>query len=164
MKDVNFAERLTPKQRQTVESLCDSFRDVLTDIPGTTNLVKHKIELTSSDPIRLKQYPIPFNTESIIREEVEKMLQLNVIEPSSSPYSAPIVLARKKDGTNRFCIDFRKLNNITVFDAEPMPNPDSIFSKLTGKRYVTKIDLRKGYWQVPMEDESKPLFPPLNLG
>ena len=85
------------------------------------------------------------------------MFQLNVIEPSSSPYSAPIVLARKKDGTNRFCIDFRKLNNITVFDAEPMPNPDSIFSKLTGKRYVTKIDLSKGYWQVPMEDESKPL-------
>ena len=85
------------------------------------------------------------------------MLQLNVIEPSSSPYSAPFVLARKKDGTNRFCIDFRKLNNNTVFDAEPMPNPNSIFSKLTGKFYVTKIDLRKGYWQVPMDDESKPL-------
>ena len=63
MKDVNFAERLTPEQRQTVESLCDSFRDVLTDVPGTTNLVKHKIELTSSDPTRLKQYPITFNTE-----------------------------------------------------------------------------------------------------
>ena len=101
VKDVNFAEHLTP-ERQTVESLCDSFRNVLTDIPGATNLVKHKIKLTSSDPIRLKQYPIPFNTESIIREEVEKMLQLNVIEPSSSPYSAPIVLARKKDRTNDF--------------------------------------------------------------
>ena len=132
VKHVNFAERLTPEQRLTVESLCDSFRDVLTDIPGTTNLVRHKIELKSSDPIRLKQYPIPFNTESIIREEVEKMLQLNVFEPSSSPYSAPIVLARNKDGTNRFCIDFRKLNTITVFDAEPMPNPDRSF-KADGK-------------------------------
>ena len=74
MKDVNFAERLTPKQRQPVESLCDSFRDVLKDIPGTTNLVKHKIELTSSDPTGLKQYPISFYTESISSEEVEKML------------------------------------------------------------------------------------------
>ena len=93
VKDVNFPEHLTPKQHQTVESLCDSFRIVLTDIPGATKLVKHKIKLTSLDPIRLKQYPIPFNTDSIIREEVEKMLQLNVIEPSSSPYSSPIVLA-----------------------------------------------------------------------
>ena len=155
--DVHFAERLTPEQRQVAESLLHSFSDVLTDIPGTTNLVKHKIELTSLDPIRLKPYPIPFNTEETIREEVEKMLKLNVIEPSSSPYSAPIVIARKKDGTNRFCIDFRKLNNVTVFDAEPMTNPDSIFSKITGKHYISKIDLSKGYWQVPMDDDSKPL-------
>ena len=92
------------------------------------------------------------------------MLQLSVIEPSS-PYSAPVVLARRKDRTNRFCIDFCKHNNITVFDAEPMPNPDSIFSKLTRKLYVTKIDLSKGYWQVLMEDESNhlPLFP-LHVG
>jgi hypothetical protein len=143
--DVHFAERLTPEQRQVAASLCHSFSDVLTDITGTTNLEKHKIELTSLDPIRLKPYPIPFNTEETIREEVEKMLKLNVIEPSSSPYSAPIVIARKKDGTNRFCIDFRKLKNVTVFDAEPMSNPESIFSKITGKHYITKIDLSKGY-------------------
>ena len=74
MKDVNFAEGITPEQHQTEESLCDSFRDVLIDILGTTNLVKHKIELTSSDPTGLKQYPISFYTESISSEEVEKML------------------------------------------------------------------------------------------
>ena len=155
VQDIHYAERLTSKQQQAVKSLCNSYSDVLTDIPGVTNLVKHKIELTSSDPIRIKPYPIPFHTENVIREEVEKMLKLNVVEPSSSPYSAPVVIARKKDGTNRFCIDFRKLNRLTVFDAEPMPNPDSIFSKLTGKRYVTKLDLSKGYWQVPLDDTSK---------
>jgi hypothetical protein len=89
--------------------------------------VKHKIDLTSPDPLRIKPYPIPFNTENVIREEVEKMLKLKVVEPSSSPYSALVVIARKKDGTNRFCIDFRKRNNVTVFDAGPLPNPDSIF-------------------------------------
>ncbi|XP_061194307.1 uncharacterized protein LOC133202481 [Saccostrea echinata] len=121
-------QRFTPEQQQTVESLCEQFNEVFTDIPGTTNLVKHKIELTSAEPVRVKQYPISFSTENVIREEVEMMLQLEVIEHSSYLYSAPVVIARKKDGTNRFCIDFRKLNNITVFDAEPITNPDSIFS------------------------------------
>lgn len=85
------------------------------------------------------------------------MLQLKVIEPSSSPYCAPIVIARMKDGTNRFCVDFRKLNNITVFDSEPMTNPGSIFAKTSGKKFVSKIDLSKGYWQVPMDQHSKHL-------
>ncbi|XP_062602901.1 uncharacterized protein LOC134264647 [Saccostrea cucullata] len=157
VKDIHFAERFTPEQKQTVKSLCEQFSEVFTDIPGTTNLVKHKIELTSKEPVRVKPYSIPFNTENVIREEVEKMLQMKVIEHSTSPYSAPVVIARKKDGTNRFCIDFRKLNSVTVFDAEPMPNPDSIFSKLTGKKFISKIDLSKGYWQVQMEEDSKPL-------
>ncbi|XP_065925002.1 uncharacterized protein [Magallana gigas] len=156
-KDIKFADRLTPDQLETAKSLCDSFSDVFTDIPGMTNLVEHKIVVTSSEPVRVKPYPIPFSTEKTITEEVQKMLQLNVIEPSSSPYSAPVVIARKKDGTNRFCIDNRRLNCATVFDAEPMPSPESIFSKMTGKKFVSKIDLSKGYWQVPMADESKPL-------
>lgn len=156
-KDIKFADRLTPDQLETAKSLCDSFSDVFTDIPGMTNLVEHKIVVTSSEPVRVKPYPIPFSTEKTITEEVQKMLQLNVIEPSSSPYSAPVVIARKKDGTNRFCIDYRRLNCATVFDAEPMPSPESIFSKMTGKKFVSKIDLSKGYWQVPMADESKRL-------
>lgn len=105
-KDVKFADRLTPDQLETAKSLCVSFSDVLTDIPGKTNLVEHKIVVTSSEPVRVKPYPIPFGTEKTITEEVQKMLQLNVIEPSSSPYSAPVVIARKKEGTNRFCIDY----------------------------------------------------------
>ncbi|XP_061180784.1 uncharacterized protein LOC133189428 [Saccostrea echinata] len=157
VSDVRFNEGLDANKLESVKCLCESYADVLTDVPGMTTLVKHKIELTSSDPIRVKQYPIPFNTESVIKEEVEKMLQLNVIEPSVSPYSSPVVIARKKDGTNRFCIDFRRLNSVTVFDAEPMPNTESIFSKMAGKKYVSKLDLSKGYWQVPMEDESKVL-------
>ncbi|XP_065939198.1 uncharacterized protein [Magallana gigas] len=144
-KDIKFADRLTPDQLETAKSLCDSFSDVFTDIPGMTNLVEHKIVVTSSEPVRVKPYPIPFSTEKTITEEVQKMLQLNVIEPSSSPYSAPVIIARKKDGTNRFCIDYRRLNCATVFDAEPMPSPESIFSKMTGKKFVSKIDLSKGY-------------------
>jgi hypothetical protein len=153
--DIHFADGLDTNKLEAVKTLCESYNDVLTDVPGTTNLVKHKIELTSSDPIRLKPFPIPFNMENVIKEEVRKMVQLNVIEPSVSPYSSPVVIARKKDGSNRFCIDFRRLNAVTVFDAEPMPSTERIFSKLTGKKYVSKLDLCKGYWQVPLDEDSK---------
>lgn len=100
-------------------------------MPGTTNIVVHKINVTLSEPVRVKTYPVPFHTEKT--EEVQKMLQLKVIEPSSSPYSAPVVIARKKDGTNRFCIEYRRPNSDTVFDDEPIASPDSIFSKMAEK-------------------------------
>jgi hypothetical protein len=73
-------------------------------------------------------------------------LKLKVIEPSSSPYSAPIVIDRKKDGTNRYCIDFCKLNNVKVFNTEPMLNPNSIFSMITGKHYISVKDIGRYQW------------------
>lgn len=83
------------------------------------------------------------------------MLDLGVIEPSTSSYSSPIVLVKKKDGTNRFCIDFRALNKVTVFDAEPIPDTEELFARLTKARFFTKIDLAKGYWQIPVKQEDR---------
>ena len=83
------------------------------------------------------------------------MLELGIIEPSNSPYSSPVVLVKKQDGSYRFCCDFRKLNSITVFDAEPIGNPDDLFVKMSNSKYFTKIDLSKGYWQVKMKSSSK---------
>ena len=85
------------------------------------------------------------------------MLELGVIEHSKSPYSFPIVMIRKKDGTNRCCIDFRQLNRITIFNAEPMPNAEEMFMKVAGHQVFSRLDLTKGYWQVPMSDSSKKL-------
>jgi len=111
--------------------------------------------LTTNDPIRIKGYPIPFHSQPVVKEEVEKMLDLGVIEPSNAPFSSPIVLIKKKDNSVRFCIDFRQLNKVTVFDAEPMPNMDEMFSKLAKYKYFSKLDLSKGYWQVPLSDKAK---------
>ena len=88
------------------------------------------------------------------------MLEGDVIEPTTSPYASPIVLIKKKDNSYRFCIDFRKLNRITVFDSEPMPIADDIFSKLHSDAYFSKFDFTKGFWQIPMrqEDKSKTAF------
>jgi hypothetical protein len=92
-----------------------------------------------------------------VNEEVNKMLDIGVIEMSDSPYSSPIVLVAKKDNTFRFCVDFRKLNSITVFDAEPMPDVDAMFAKLSGHKFFSRLDLSKGYWQVPLTQSSRPV-------
>ena len=85
------------------------------------------------------------------------MYDLGIIEHSDSPYSSPIVIVKKPDNTNRFCIDFRAINRVTVFDAEPMPNPDEVFAKLSSKKFISKLDLTKGYWQMPLTESAKPL-------
>ncbi|XP_065277149.1 uncharacterized protein LOC135893275 [Emys orbicularis] len=83
------------------------------------------------------------------------MLALGVIQPSASPWASPVVLVPKKDGSIRFCVDYRKLNAITVSDAYPMPRTDEILDKLGGARYLTTLDLTKGYWQVPLDPEAR---------
>ena len=83
------------------------------------------------------------------------MLEADVIEKSNSPYSSPVVLVKKPDRAIRFCVDYRKQNRITVFDAEPMPSTNDIYAKLAGDKYFSKIDLSEGYWQIKMDDTSK---------
>lgn len=77
------------------------------------------------------------------------------IKPSSSPWSSPVVLVPKKDGTTRFCIDYRKLNSITKKDVYPLPRIDDILDTLGGAKYFTSLDLASGYWQVSLDAESR---------
>ena len=90
--------------------------------------------------------------------EIKEMLELGVIEKSVSPYSSPVVLVPKKDGSVRFCIDFRKLNKVTEFDAEPMPNMEEVI-RMSGNKFFTRMDCSKGYWQVCLPDNCKHLKP-----
>ena len=106
--------------------------------------------------MRVKPYPIPFSMRPVIQKEIDDMLELGVIRPSNSPYAAPPVIVKKPDGSNRVCINFQKLNDVTVFDGEPMPNADDIFIAIKGKKFLSKADLTKGYWQIQMEEESIP--------
>ncbi|KAL8584417.1 hypothetical protein ACOMHN_032037 [Nucella lapillus] len=91
----------------------------------------------------------------IVKKEVQSMLDFCVIEKTSSPYSAPIVLVRKKDGKVRFCIDYRKLNKIIVFDSEPMPDVEQMFASVGQSQYYTRLDLTKGYWQIPTDPQHR---------
>ena len=133
------------------------YPDVLPSLPGRTDRIQHDIKLFTSEPIRTKGYSIPYKTRSVMETEIQDMLDLGVIEPSISPYSSPIVLVPKKDGSVQFCIDFRKLNKVTEFNAGPMPNMEEIINRMSGHKYFTKMDLSKGYWQVGLTERSKPL-------
>ena len=89
------------------------------------------------------------------------MLRLGVIEPSESAYSSPLLLVKKADGSFRTCVDFRMLNRVTIFDTDPVSNPEQIFSSLTRNVFFSKIDCSKGYWQIAMNnnDIEKTAFP-----
>ena len=89
--------------------------------------------------------------------EIQEMIDLDVIELLISPYSSPVVFVPKKDGSMRFCIDFWKVNKVTEFDAEPMPNMEEVIIKMSGHNFFTKKDLSKGHWQVSLSERSKPL-------
>jgi hypothetical protein len=85
------------------------------------------------------------------------MIDMDIIEPSESSYASSVVVAKKSDGSNQICIDFRKLNKVTVFDAEPMPDPEQMMAKISQSRYFSKIDLCKGYWQIAMRPQDRDL-------
>lgn len=121
---------------------------------GCTELVKHVIK-TSSAPIKQRYYPISPALLKIVNVEVDKMLQEGIIEPSSSPWSSPIVMVRKKDGSYRFCVDYRKVNSVTVRDAYPLPFISTILDKLRDAKYLTSLDIKSAYWQIPVEEASK---------
>ena len=154
-RDVEISSDLSESQRQEVVDLLEAFQDVFTDVPALTTLREHSITLTNDEPVHSKPYPIPHAMQETVDKELENMLQMGIIEPSTSPYASPIVVVRKSDGSNRVCVDYREFNKITVFDPEPMPQPEQVFSKLEKDRYFSTFDVTKGYWQIPMNANDK---------
>lgn len=109
-EDINISYELGETETHDIKTLLCKYSDILTDAPGLTTLAKHEIRLTSEKPVRSKPYPLPFTSRETVCEEVRKMLETGIIEPSTSPYTSPIVIVKKKDGSNRFRIDFRAIN------------------------------------------------------
>ena len=152
---VPVGEDLSPEQRQDVKQLLGRNQDRFSEVPGRTNVMHHDIYTTPGKVVRQRPYRIPQARRAAIREEVKTMLKLQVIEESYSPWSSPIVIVPKPDGSLRFCNDFRKLNEISAFDAYPMPRVDELIERLGPARFVSTLDLTKGYWQVPLTHRAK---------
>ena len=88
--------------------------------------------------------------------DITDMMKMGVIRESSSPYASPVVVVKKKDNTNCVCVDYRRLNKLTMFDPEPMPTAEHLFQKLNGDKYFMRIDLGKGFWQISIPEEDIP--------
>ncbi len=144
-------------EKKKLFELLNKYKDIfsLDGKFGRTDLVKHKIN-TSGTPISKKPYRTSVKENEVIKKEVNKMLSDGVIEPSSSPWSAPVVLVKKKDGKIRFCVDYRSLNDITVKDVYPLPLVNDAIECLGGCVIFSTLDLVSGYWQVEVAEEDRP--------
>uniref|UniRef100_A0A8C5Q151 ribonuclease H n=1 Tax=Leptobrachium leishanense TaxID=445787 RepID=A0A8C5Q151_9ANUR len=153
--EVKIAESLSKSQKQEVREFLIKNREKFSELPGQTSVTQHDIVTEPGARVKLKPYRIPEARRKDISREVKKMFELDIIEESSSDWSSPIVLVPKPDGSWRFCNDFRKLNSVTKFDTYPMPRVDELIDRLGTARYLTTLDLTKGYWQIPLTEGAK---------
>ena len=136
--------------------LVNNFIQIFSDTPSTTNAVCHDVEV-AGDTTPCKQHPYQVNPLKlrVIQKEIDYMLENGIIEHSHSDWSSPCVLVPKPDGSFRLCTDFRKLNAITKTDLYPIPRIDDCIDRVGHSRYVSKLDLLKGYWQVSLTEKAK---------
>ena len=124
---------------------------------GKTSLVKHKIKLTDPKPFKLRHRRIPPHEYEEVKAHLQEMEEIGAIRKSHSPWSSPVVLVRKKTGELRFCIDLRTLNARTEKDAYSLPHIEDSLDSLNGAKIFSSLDLKSGYWQVELEEDSIPL-------
>jgi hypothetical protein len=123
---------------------------------GYTEVVQHHVNTGDHTPVKQQFRRIPSVHHDIIEKMVQDMTEQGVIRPSISPWASPVVLVPKKDGTKRFCVDYRRLNGITKKDVYPLPRIDDILDTVGGCQFFTSLDLASGYWQVGLDEESSP--------
>ncbi|GBM92206.1 Retrovirus-related Pol polyprotein from transposon 297 [Araneus ventricosus] len=118
-------------------------------------MTQHRINTGNHPPI--KQYPrrLPLSKKEEAERLVKEMVDNGIIEESSGPWASPIVLVKKKDGSTSFCVDYRKLNEITIKDSYPLPRIDDTLDALNGSQWFSTLDLKSGYWQVEIQPEDK---------
>lgn len=154
MDAIMSRDDLTDTQRMRLGQLTSRYFALFGDRIGCTNLVEHKI-ITDAEPIRLRPYRYSPVVQKNIDEEIDRMLQEDIIEPSESAWSFPVLLVPKPNGKWRFCVDYRQLNQVTKKDAYPIPFMASILDKLRNARYLSSLDIRSAYWQVSVESGSR---------
>lgn len=120
---------------------------------GRTGITKHKITTGNTPPVKQPMRRIHMQDE--VDRQIDEMLDNDIIQPSTSPWASGVVLVQKKDGTKRFCIDYRRLNDVTVKDAYPLPRIDESLDQLAGSKWFSCLDLSAGYWQVEVAPEDK---------
>ena len=146
---------LDPTKQGEMMQLVFQFVRLFPDTPSRTDQVLHDVDVGSATPIKQHPYIVNPLKLKIMRKEVAYMLENDLIEASSSEWSSPCVLVPKPDGTYRFCTDFRQVNKVTKSDSYPIPRVDDCVDRVGNAKFVSKLDLLKGYWQVPLTTRAK---------
>eukprot|EP00731_Ephydatia_muelleri_P005837 Em0003g85a len=154
-KSYEIADQLTDEQRVELRHLLEQYKDTLQDKPGRTLAAEHVIDTGTAKPVKLPPYRLPYAYRDQVQKELKEMVKDGIATTSNSEWAAPIVLVTKKDGGIRFCVDYRRLNAVSAADCYPMPRVDELIDRLGTAKYISTLDLSRGYWQVPMSAESR---------
>ena len=135
--------------------LLKEFRDMFSSGPndlGSTSITTHKIDVGEAIPVKQRPRRLPIKQREEANKLIEEMRSLGVVEPSQCPWTSPIVLVKK---SNRFCVDYRRLNKVTKRDSYPLPRVDTTLDAINGSSWFSTLDLKSGYWQVRTEESDK---------
>lgn len=154
IQNTNMHE-LTESQKRELENVKQLFPSFAEKGLGRTDLLCHKIDVGNSLPIKQRYYPVSPAVQRDLYEELDRMISLDVVEESESSWSSPVTIVKKANGKNRLCLDARKLNAVTVKDAYPLPIIEGLLSRLDKTYFISTIDLKDAFWQIPLDPASK---------
>ena len=156
-KVVDDSSLVLDKDRERLEQLVREYDDAFGEPTGLgrTDMVLHTINTADAIPFKIPYRRLPLKKKLMAEKEIAEQLRLGVILPSTSPWSSPIQMVTKKDGSIRFCIDYRKLNGCTKKNSYPLPRIDETIDSLGGNQWFCTLDLQSGYWQVGMKEEDQ---------
>ena len=149
--NTNLTKEENIELKQLIDKFQDTFAKSLNDLRSPCNIGKFEIKLSDQTPIFQYPYRKSIKEREEIQIEIQKMLDAKIIRPSQSPWSAPILLLKKPDGSKRFCIDYRKINKVTIQDKFPMQRIDDIFDNFNGSEYFSEFDFNRAYWQLEID-------------
>ena len=152
--DARLAHLSLEQQRQ-LSDLIHEFSHLFSDVPGRTDLVYHDIDVGEATPIKLHPYRMNPVKRQFLEKEVQYMLENDIIEPSDSEWSSPCVLVPKPDNTYRCCTDLKRVNAVSKSDSFPLPRIDDCIDRIGQAKFVSKFDLLKGFWQIPLTERAK---------
>ena len=157
-------KHLAPHQQDEMTSLLLRYKDVFRNAPGKTDVLEHDVDVGDATPIKQRPYRVSPQRAEIIRKEIDYMLQHDLIEPCQAEWSSPVHLVEKPGGSPRFCIDFRQVNAKTKCDTFPLPRIDQCIDQVGSAKLITKLDLLKGFWQVPLSERAREISCFVTLG
>lgn len=148
------SHELSPEETLELNTIISLFPSFDMRGLGKTDVLEHTIYTGDSEPVKQRHYPYSPNVQKLVFEEVNRMLQLGVIERCNSAWNSPVCLVRKP-GKNRLCLDSRAVNAVTKKDAYPLPHIEGLLSRLEDTHYISSVDLKDAFWQIGLEKDSK---------